>query len=143
MNATPPESILRHDIYDLDPLDTYIRGRVVLLGDAAHAMTPCLAQGACQAFEDATLLAAQLSGETDIPTALAQYDQLRRPRSQRVQHLARRDPKISLSTNPLTYGLMTRLTQTAGGAVAARKSTSLWDWTPSLDSHHANLVDGE
>ncbi|MEU6580840.1 FAD-dependent monooxygenase [Nocardia sp. NPDC046763] len=144
LDATPPESVLRHDIYDLDPLDTYTRNRVVLLGDAAHAMTPFLAQGACQAFEDATVLAAQLSGDTDIPTALAHYDRLRRPRSQRVQRLARQDPKISLSTNPLTYGLMTRLTQMAGAAVAARKSAPLWDWTPPvLDSHHSTPVNRE
>jgi 2-polyprenyl-6-methoxyphenol hydroxylase-like FAD-dependent oxidoreductase len=143
-DATPPESILRHDIYDLDPLDTYTRHRVALLGDAAHAMTPFLAQGACQAFEDATALAAQLSGDTDVPTALAQYDRLRRPRSQGVQRLARQDPKISLSTKPLAYGVMTRLTQMAGGAVAARKSALLWDWTPpALDPNHANLVEGE
>ncbi|MGW4120099.1 hypothetical protein [Nocardia sp. NPDC004711] len=92
----------------------------------------------------ATVLAAQLSGDTDIPTALTHYDQLRRPRSQRVQHLARQDPKISLSTNPLTYGLMTRLTQMAGGAVAARKSAPLWDWTPpALDAHHSTPVNRE
>lgn len=56
--ATPPEAVLCHDIYDLDPLPSYAKGRIVLLGDAAHAMTPFLAQGACQALEDAVVLAA-------------------------------------------------------------------------------------
>ncbi|WAL63149.1 FAD-dependent monooxygenase [Amycolatopsis cynarae] len=128
--ATPAGSVLRHDIFDLEPLPSYVDGRVALLGDAAHAMTPFLAQGACQALEDATVLAAELTHATDIPTALARYDRARRPRSQAVWRTARQDPKISLSTNPLTYGLMTRLTRLAGGAVAARKAARLWDWTP-------------
>ncbi|WP_067897866.1 FAD-dependent monooxygenase [Nocardia vaccinii] len=141
--ATPPEAILRHDIYDLEPLESYIDRRVVLLGDAAHAMTPFLAQGACQAFEDACVLAAQLSGDTEIPTALAGYDRLRRPRSQRVERMARQDPRISLSTNPFTYSLMTGLTSLAGSGIGARKSAHLWDWTPPTINTHPATVKGE
>jgi 2-polyprenyl-6-methoxyphenol hydroxylase-like FAD-dependent oxidoreductase len=129
--------VLCHDIFDLDPLPSYVDRRVALLGDAAHAMTPFLAQGACQALEDATVLAAELTHATDIPTALARYDQARRPRSQMVARMARQDPKISLSTSPLTYGLMTHLTRLAGGSVATRKAARLWDWTPPTPSEHA------
>ncbi|WP_433631456.1 hypothetical protein [Nocardia sp. CA-120079] len=43
--------------------------------------------------------------------------------------MARQDPRISLSTSPLVYGLLTRLTRLAGG-VAARKAARLWNWTP-------------
>lgn len=128
--ATPSDSVLRHDIYDLDPLPSYAAGRVALLGDAAHAMTPFLAQGACQALEDATALTFELTGAADIPAALARYDRIRRPRSRQVQRMARQDPQISLSANALTYGLMTRLTRLAGGGVAARKAARLWNWTP-------------
>lgn len=92
----------------------------MLLGDAAHAMTPFLAQGACQALEDAAVLA----------NDLANYDRLRRPRSQKVRALARQDPKLSLSANAVTYRLLTSLTRLAGGGVAARKSARLWSWTP-------------
>jgi 2-polyprenyl-6-methoxyphenol hydroxylase-like FAD-dependent oxidoreductase len=128
LSATPPDSLLCHDIVDLDPMESYVDRRVALLGDAAHAMTPFLAQGACQALEDAAVLAAELAG--DVPTALARYDQARRPRSQRVRRMARQDPAISLSTSPVVYGLMTGLTRLAGGGVAARKAARLWDWTP-------------
>jgi 2-polyprenyl-6-methoxyphenol hydroxylase-like FAD-dependent oxidoreductase len=136
--ATPPEAVLCHDIFDLDPLPRYVRGWVALLGDAAHAMTPFAAQGAGQALEDATVLAAQLAGGTPVPDALAGYDRTRLPRSQRVAHLARTDPRISLSTNPLTYWLMTGLTRLTSSRLADRKTAWLWDWTPpALAGLHA------
>ncbi|MEV1167641.1 FAD-dependent monooxygenase [Nonomuraea sp. NPDC049784] len=128
--ATPHEAVLRHDIYDLDPLPSYVQGRVVLLGDAAHAMTPFLAQGACQALEDAAVLAAEAAGP--VPESLARYDRLRRPRTQQVQRMARTDPRLSLSTTPATYRLMTAMTRLASSGVARRKSARLWDWTPPL-----------
>jgi 2-polyprenyl-6-methoxyphenol hydroxylase-like FAD-dependent oxidoreductase len=130
--ATPPEAVLRHDIYDLDPLPRYAHGRVALLGDAAHAMTPFAAQGAGQALEDATVLAAQLAGGAPVPDALAGYDRARRPRSQRVAHLARTDPRLSLSTNPLTYWLLISLTRMTSSRLAERKTAWLWDWTPPM-----------
>ena len=128
--ATRPEAVLRHDIFDLDPLPRYARGRVALLGDAAHAMTPFAAQGAGQALEDATVLAARLAAGAPVPEALAGYDRDRRPRSQRVARLARTDPRVSLSTNPLVYRLMTSLTRLSSSRLADRKTAWLWDWTP-------------
>jgi 2-polyprenyl-6-methoxyphenol hydroxylase-like FAD-dependent oxidoreductase len=128
--ATRPEAVLCHDIFDLDPLPGYAHGRVALLGDAAHAMTPFAAQGAGQALEDATVLAARLAGGAPVPDALAGYDRDRRPRSQRVADLARTDPRISLSTNPLTWWLMTGLTRLSSSRLAERKTAWLWDWAP-------------
>ncbi|MEV0388141.1 FAD-dependent monooxygenase [Nonomuraea sp. NPDC050643] len=126
--ATPPETVLCHDIYDLDPLPSYADGRVALLGDAAHAMTPFLAQGACQALEDAVVLAAEATGP--VPEALRRYDQARRPRTQQVQRMARTDPRLSLSTSGATYRLMTAMTRLASSGMARRKSARLWNWTP-------------
>ncbi|GAA4215093.1 FAD-dependent monooxygenase [Actinocatenispora rupis] len=130
VTATPPGSVLCHDIHDLDPLGSYVDGRVALLGDAAHPMTPFLAQGACQALEDAATLAAVLDGAGDVPAALASYDRARRPRSQRVQRMARQDPRTSLSTGAVAYGVLTRVTRLAGTRVAARKAARLWSWVP-------------
>ena len=129
--ATPSEQVLRHDIYDLDPLPAYAKGRTVLLGDAAHAMTPFLAQGACQALEDATVLAAELS-VAPVAEALAAYDRTRRHRTQQVQRMARTDPKLTLSTSPFTYRIMTAMTRRVSSGVARRKSARLWDWTPPV-----------
>jgi 2-polyprenyl-6-methoxyphenol hydroxylase-like FAD-dependent oxidoreductase len=59
--AAAPDDVLRNPIFDLHPpLISYVHGRVVLLGDAAHAMTPNLARGACEAITDAVTLVAML-----------------------------------------------------------------------------------
>ena len=58
IGAISPDRVLHDDVYWIaDPLPAYHRGRVAILGDAAHAMTPHLGQGACQAIEDAVVLA--------------------------------------------------------------------------------------
>lgn len=88
--AAEPAAVLRHDLYDLAaPLPTYARGVVALLGDAAHAMTPHLGQGAAQGLEDAVVLAAALARHRDVPTALRVYDRTRRPRSQATARASR------------------------------------------------------
>jgi 2-polyprenyl-6-methoxyphenol hydroxylase-like FAD-dependent oxidoreductase len=72
---------------------TWARGRVALLGDAAHALTPNMGQGAGMAMEDAAVLAQELArasrGDTDVPSALASYVTRRRPRVERIVRLSR------------------------------------------------------
>jgi 2-polyprenyl-6-methoxyphenol hydroxylase-like FAD-dependent oxidoreductase len=87
---TPAQAVLRHDIYRLPKLDSYHRGSVVLLGDAAHAMTPNLGQGGGQALEDAIVLAAAVSRTRDLTAALARYDHERRARTQAMCQAATR-----------------------------------------------------
>ncbi|WP_344668401.1 FAD-dependent monooxygenase [Catenulispora yoronensis] len=82
--AAGPGGILHNDVYEMaDPLPAYHRGAVAVLGDAAHAMTPHLGQGANQAMEDAVTLAA-LAGPArngvELEKALARYTELRAPR---------------------------------------------------------------
>ena len=85
LRATAPRTLLRHDIYHLEPpLPRYHAGRVVLLGDAAHALTPDIGQGGCQALEDAVTLVHALAGEAEVPAALAGYDRARRRRTQKT-----------------------------------------------------------
>ena len=89
--ATPPDQVLHHDVFELaQPPPSYVSGRVVLLGDAAHAMTSDLGQGACQALEDAAVLCMALAAQAHVPDALARYDEQRRPRAQAVAEASRR-----------------------------------------------------
>lgn len=88
--ATAADTVIRDDIHCLDaPLPSYVRGRVVLLGDAAHAMTPNLGQGAGQAIEDAVVLGAVCGPDSGLGAALVAYDGQRRPRTQRMARAAR------------------------------------------------------
>jgi salicylate hydroxylase len=92
------ESLLRHvqatfrwALYDREPLPTWTRGRLTLLGDAAHPMLPHLGQGANQSIEDGMALAIILAraDRNNAPAALQAYERLRRERVAAVQRGAR------------------------------------------------------
>jgi salicylate hydroxylase len=92
------EEILRHvrscfwwGLYDREPLGSWTRGRLTLLGDAAHPMLPHVGQGANQAIEDAVTLTVLLgrSDPSSVPEALRLYEQVRRPHAARVQGSSR------------------------------------------------------
>jgi 2-polyprenyl-6-methoxyphenol hydroxylase-like FAD-dependent oxidoreductase len=88
--ATPAGAVLRNDIHDLPlPLAPFASGRIALLGDAAHAMTPNLGQGACAAIEDAAALAAYLADAIDPASALERYDADRRPPTSKLVRRSR------------------------------------------------------
>jgi 2-polyprenyl-6-methoxyphenol hydroxylase-like FAD-dependent oxidoreductase len=78
---TQASTIVRTDIHDRPTLRNWVRGRVALLGDAAHPMTPNMGQGGGQAVEDAVVLARCLAVDAELPAALARYEALRLPRA--------------------------------------------------------------
>ncbi|MEU6591050.1 FAD-dependent monooxygenase [Streptomyces sp. NPDC046881] len=130
--ATRPEAVLHHDIHELvTPLPSFTAGRVALLGDAAHAMTPHLGQGACQALEDAVTLAAALATEPSVDTALARYDTERRPRAQSVARAAHQAGRLGQQlTHPLAIALRDTALRLAPSRVTTRAILRHADWTP-------------
>jgi 2-polyprenyl-6-methoxyphenol hydroxylase-like FAD-dependent oxidoreductase len=100
-DATPWDAILRNDVYFLDPLPRWSQRRIVLLGDAAHATTPGVGQGAAQAIEDAVVLANVLANPGDLSAALARYEAIRRPRAELALKLSRRADAAAQLSNPL------------------------------------------
>ncbi len=86
------ESTFRWALYDREPLPTWTRGRLTLLGDAAHPMLPHLGQGANQSMEDGMALATILAqvDSAGVPAALLAYERLRRERVAEVQLGARK-----------------------------------------------------
>ena len=101
IEATAEEDILRNPIYESKPLRHWSRGRVTLLGDAAHTMTPNLGQGACQAIEDAVELGKCLESEPDIVAALKRYERRRVRRTNIITRLARLVGWVVQWKNPL------------------------------------------
>jgi 2-polyprenyl-6-methoxyphenol hydroxylase-like FAD-dependent oxidoreductase len=81
VEATHESAVLCNDVVDRPPVWPWGRGRVSLLGDAVHPTTPNLGQGACQALEDAVVLAHALRAGGDISSALRAYEQRRRSRT--------------------------------------------------------------
>jgi 2-polyprenyl-6-methoxyphenol hydroxylase-like FAD-dependent oxidoreductase len=80
----------RWPMYDRLPTDTWTCHHITLLGDSAHPMLQYIAQGACQALEDAMCLADILDNyEGDVDKAFLAYQEIRIPRTARVQHIAR------------------------------------------------------
>ena len=89
-------------LYDRDPISQWTRGRVTVLGDAAHPMLPYLGQGACQAIEDGVVLAAALAARAEDPVAaLALYERSRRPRASQVVMASRERGVSNHLTSPV------------------------------------------
>jgi salicylate hydroxylase len=122
----------RWALYDREPLETWSVGRVTLLGDAAHAMLPFMAQGACQAVEDAAVLARCLGGVRPeaVPAALGQYEAIRKPRVWEVQRASWRNA----TTYHLPDGESQRERDAAWAASAARGPYSERGWLFAYDA---------
>jgi len=93
VDATPADRLMRHDVYHIPGgLPAYTSGRVVFVGDAAHAMLPTAGQGAASALEDGVcvgrLIAAPVLAGRDLATALAAFDHARRPRCAQIARTA-------------------------------------------------------
>jgi 2-polyprenyl-6-methoxyphenol hydroxylase-like FAD-dependent oxidoreductase len=100
--ATPEEAILRNDILHRLPAPRWVEDRVALLGDAAHPMTPNLGQGACQAIEDAVILADCLASEgSDLARALRSYEVRRKTRADAFVLAALRLGRLAQFENPV------------------------------------------
>ncbi|GGV22894.1 FAD-dependent oxidoreductase [Actinomadura cremea] len=98
IEATDPARLMRHDVHHLPGgLESYVRGRVVMVGDAAHAALPTMGQGAATALEDGVcvgrLIGAPAAHGRDLGRAMAEFDAVRRPRcraiARRAEHMAR------------------------------------------------------
>ncbi|MCV7113656.1 FAD-dependent monooxygenase [Mycolicibacterium setense] len=128
--ATPAETVQVHPVHYLaTALPRFVRGPVALLGDAAHATTPDLGQGAALAVEDAVVLARAVT-ERGVDEGLVSYDTVRRPRAQRIVERSARMGKALQGNTRVTArlrDLTARLTPITADAEFTR---SLFGWIP-------------
>lgn len=87
----PEGALFKWGLRDRTPLARWTVGRVTMLGDAAHPMTPFLGQGAAMAIEDALVLARAFAASTTVAEAFGRYEEVRRPRGNTVQLLSLED----------------------------------------------------
>jgi len=106
IKATNESNIVRTDLYDRDPVPNWVKGRVVLLGDAAHLTTPFIGQGAGISMEDSVVLAKELAltdglrDQSMLGAALESYQRVRAPRCAKVVLTSRRRGKLYMMSNP-------------------------------------------
>ncbi|PUB26282.1 2-polyprenyl-6-methoxyphenol hydroxylase-like FAD-dependent oxidoreductase [Promicromonospora sp. AC04] len=130
--ATPAETLLRHDVYYLkERLPGFVRGHVALLGDAAHAVTPDIGQGACLAIEDAVTLAAAIE-DSGIDAGLRAYDTLRRPRTEGMARASGRIGRVLQTRNPAAAWLRNAIASAAPTALLMRSAGAALTWDPPL-----------
>jgi 2-polyprenyl-6-methoxyphenol hydroxylase-like FAD-dependent oxidoreductase len=103
------ESIYKWALFERPPLATWTRGRVTLLGDAAHPMLPFLGQGASQSLEDALVLARCLAADRDDPLrALEAYAGRRRERTAALQTASRDQGRLVQQSDLAAVGALLR-----------------------------------
>jgi 2-polyprenyl-6-methoxyphenol hydroxylase-like FAD-dependent oxidoreductase len=132
------ESTSRWGLYDREPLPTWTRGRLTLLGDAAHPMLPHVGQGANQAIEDGVALATVLShaDRSTAPRALLMYESLRRERTARVQDFAR--------LNGMRYDTSDgdRTTRDRHVSTQPQQRAWIWDYDAEAEATRAMVARG-
>lgn len=128
IKATVEQDILRNDIYDLEPLPHWGDRRVTLLGDAAHALTPDLGQGAAQALEDAILLARSIQQSGPTPEALRTYEQRRRKRVLPLVQQSRLYGWVGQWENPLAATLRALLMRSPLASVQMKTLENIFSY---------------
>ena len=130
IEATAETDILRNDIYELKHLRQWSHGRVTLLGDAAHAMTPNLGQGACQAIEDAIELGECLKDKTDIIAALKLYEKRRVTRANRIALVAHLIGQVVQWENPILSGARNTIFRSMPLSMIIKRLMWMLDYQP-------------
>jgi len=139
-----PQDVIRRDVAELTaPLPSFHRGRTVLLGDAAHPMTPNLGQGACQALEDAAVLTRLAEGAQpdSVAALLARYTADRLPRTTDVVRWSHRAATMTTWASPPAVAARDTLSWLAGKlarGAALRTLAPVYSWQPPAAARPAN-----
>ncbi len=111
LENTSDADLIWNDIIDLKPIAQFAFGNILLIGDAAHATTPNLGQGACQAIEDAVILADELKKHTAPMDAFVAFEKRRLPRTHYIVNTSWTMGKMAQWSNPLLLALRNAIFQ--------------------------------
>jgi 2-polyprenyl-6-methoxyphenol hydroxylase-like FAD-dependent oxidoreductase len=136
ISATDPDRLMRHDVYHLPGgLPSYVRGRVVMVGDAAHAALPTMGQGAATALEDGVsvgrLVGSRVAHGHDLGRALVEFDAVRRPRCRAIAAQAALMARFGADLGGgWRQAVRNRVLRLLPGGAAVRAGFSVASWTP-------------
>ena len=105
VRATRSNDVRVDELFDRDPTGNWGRGRVTLLGDAAHPMLPHTGQGAAQALEDAVALGLALSSHRDVAESLRRYEDVRSRRTRAIVRRGRHIARFTTTKSPVVRGI--------------------------------------
>ncbi len=125
LEQTKPTQIHEAELTDFYPIPNWHKENVCLMGDAAHAMTPNMGQGACQAIEDAYVLAECL-GKHEIKTAFSEFESIRMPKVKGIVDLSWTIGKMAHWENPLATGIRNMLLKNTPASIAKKQTEKLF-----------------
>lgn len=105
LKETKDEDLIWNDIIDLKPINQYAFNNIVLIGDAAHATTPNMGQGACQAIEDAVILGNELKENPDVKNAFIKFEKKRIKRTHYITNTSWTVGKVAQIENKFLAGI--------------------------------------
>ncbi len=137
LDLTPPDTILESRLVDRLPIPTWHAGRVILLGDAAHPMTPNLGQGGCQAIEDAVVLGHLMrdcrDGRITIDDVARRYEAGRMTRAHDIARQSYEIGRLARISNPVVVALRDLAFQLMPARIQERRLASILTF-PGVDN---------
>ena len=126
LSKTKDSDLIWNDIIDLKPIDRFAFGNILLIGDAAHATTPNLGQGACQAIEDAVVLADELKKNSIPEAAFRTFEQRRLKRTRYIVNNSAALGKIAQLSNPVLAAARNTLFRLLPASINERQMRTLY-----------------
>lgn len=127
ISETPQEKIFVNDIIDLEPIFQWQKDRVCLIGDAAHATTPNMGQGACQAIEDAYILGKLFGEGKNAEQVFTQYEELRMKKAHYIVNTSSIIGKVSHYENNLAVWLRNTLLRATPSSINEKQMEKVFD----------------
>lgn len=105
ISQTEKAKLLTNEMLDLEPLNQWYKENICLIGDAAHATTPNMGQGACQSIEDAYVLSEELVNSKNVVKAFQNYQERRIQKANKVINMSWKVGKVAHLSNPILAGV--------------------------------------